>query len=40
MENKNTAKIETKKNTVATLPPAGERTLADLIQYKLDTGDY
>ena len=40
MNNKNTAKIEAKPKSAAVLPPAGERTLADLIQYKLDTGDY
>jgi hypothetical protein len=31
MENKNTAKIQQKVNSVAKLPPPGERTLADLI---------
>jgi essential nuclear protein 1 len=44
MENKNTSKVKFEAPAAgkakAALPPAGERTLHDLIMFKMQTGDY
>ena len=39
-KNKNTSKVKFEASDAPKLPPEGERTLHDLIMYKMQTGDY